>query len=278
MSVSNNNKKDKKINSEQQHDNDDVIVFQDKEKEILQETAKDLDINLENDSDLLITPEIPEDLSPKDLDKLINDKKNKTLIRDIGNNPNIFDTVSDKKGNNSFGNLTAEDIKNLKEEKTNRKDELVMQLANSDTIKLHLDAGMKDGKKVWVEREFWYNSFDQKQRFALNVLAARLKSLGIRHTLLVNKPFTELSDADRSFLLNSNLMIEVAAYRYQEFEAKLKFGMASDEYARVLAEELDLAREVYDEHIKSIPSYRARQLSSSFKGGRGATLSQMTSL
>ena len=215
---------------------------------------KRIGIDLENDSDLLTSPSsIPEDFKPEDIDKILEDKKTKKLIRDVGNNPNLFDTISptDKKGNsnNSGGNLTAADIKNIREEKETRKEELVLQLANADSMKMHLIIGMKDGKNIWLEKEFYFISYEQRQRFALSLLLARVDSIGKKYTLLNYKPMNELTESEKNFLMHGRMMGEVAGYRYQEFEFKLKFGMSAEDYARIPMDELDLAREVYDEHI-----------------------------
>ena len=277
----NNNKKDNKKNQTKDsqknsnNNDDDIIVFESKEKELLDETAKDLNIDLANDSDLHNIPPDIEDLKPEDLDKLINDKDTKTLIREIGNNPTIMDTI---RNSDDLGNLSLEDIKQIGEEKAATRYELIMNLANADTLKLHLNMGIRDNKEIWIEKEFWFKSFDQKQRFYLSTLESRLQSLRIKHTLLINKPFQELTEADRNYMVIAPMMINIASYRYQEYEYKLKFGMTTDDYNRVSSAELDLAREIYEEHIKSIPSYNRRRFSNSSKGGSGTTLSQMTSL
>jgi hypothetical protein len=277
-----NNNTQQQQQEQSQKNDEDIIVFEPKEKELLEKTAEELNIDLQNDSDLVASPSsMGEDFKPEDIDKVMNDKKTKHLIRDIGNNPNLFDTLtstSDKKGNSiNVGNLTIEDIKNIREEKSNRREELILQLANADSMKMHLIIGMKEGKNVWIEKEFFFNSYEQRQRFALSVLLARLDSLAKKFTLLNYKPMNELSDADRNFVMHGKMMIEVAGYRYQEHEFKLKFGMTPEDYARIPVDELDLAREVYEEHIKSVPSYKARLSSSSFKDGSGMSLGQATS-
>jgi hypothetical protein len=41
--------------------------------------------------------------------------------------------------------------------------------------------------------------------------------MATRHTLLINKDMSDLTPGE-NFLMNSQLMIEVAAYRLQEYE------------------------------------------------------------
>jgi hypothetical protein len=74
-------------------------------------------------------------------------------------------------------------------------------LADNYTIKLHLNAGMKDGKNVWIEKEFYFNSFDKKAEFGLNILAARMKSMATKHTLLMNKEISDLTPGEQNFLI-----------------------------------------------------------------------------
>jgi hypothetical protein len=195
------------------------------------------------------------------------------LIRDIGNNPTIMDTIP---SNSKVVELTLEEIKQRKQNKIDRRENLVLMLADNDTIKLHLDAGMKDGKKVWIEKEFYFNSFDKKAEFSLNILAARLRGMATKHTLLMNKNMDELSPGEQNFLMNSQLMIEVASYRLQEYEVKLKFGMTPQEYSRVDSKELDIARAAFAENAQNVPSYRQRQPSSGSKGRSGSVLDKMT--
>ena len=250
-------------------DTNDVIVFEDKEKDLLKETADRIGIDLENDSDLLSSPSsMPEDFKPEDIDKIMEDKNNKTLIRDLGNNPNLFDTVSqnDKKGNPTQGNLTAADIQNIRDEKETRRNELILQLANADSMKMHLVIGMKDGKNVWLEKEFYFISYEQRQRFALSLLLARVDSIGKKYTLLNYKPMNTLTESEQNFLMHGRMMGEVAGYRYQEFEFKLKFNMSPEDYARIPMDELDLAREVYDEHIRFDPFLQSKAIILFFQG------------
>jgi len=273
--TNNNNNNKKNIKKDNKDKDNDLIVFEEKEKELLEQTAQDLQIDLQNDSDLLQNLEQFEDLSNEQLDQVIEDKNVKTLIRDLGNNPTIMDTIP---SNSKVAELTLEEIKQRKQDKIDRRENLILMLADSDTIKLHLDAGMKDGKKVWIEKEFYFNSFDKKAEFSLNILAARLRGMATKHTLLMNKNMDELSPGEQNFLMNSQLMIEVAAYRLQEYEVKLKFGMTPQEYARVETKELDIARAAFMEHTQNVPSYRPRPQSSGSKARTGSVLDKMTFL
>lgn len=267
----------KKSSSSKDNNDNDVIVFEQKETELLEETAKDLNIDIQNDSDLLENlnqmTENAEDLTPDQLDKVLEDKSVKTLIRDIGNTPTIMDTLPP---NTKVAELTLEEINQRKQDKVDRRNNLILMLADNDTIKLHLGAGMKEGKKIWIEKEFYFNSYDKKDEFRLSILSARLRGMATKHTLLVNKDMSELSPGEQNFLMNSQLMIEVAAYRLQEQETHLKFGMTPYEYARVETKELDIARAAFEEHTKNVPSYRPGQRFSGSKAKTGSILDKMT--
>ena len=239
-------------NSKTNSNKDELSVFEQKEEKLLTETANELGIDLQNDTDLLNTPVEPEDLQPEELEQVIKDPKIKTLIRDIGKNPNIMDTLPKT---TIIGEISQEEADKIRLKRIDKKNNLILQLAANDTIKLHLNIGMKDGKQIWMEKEFWMNSYDKKQEFSLNILAARSRNMQVRYTLLINKTMNELKDTERDFLMNAHLMIEVASYRFQEYEAFLKFGMHYEDYARIQTEELDLARAIFEEHIKNVPSY-----------------------
>jgi hypothetical protein len=254
--------------------NRDLLTLEPREKEILDETAQELGIDLENNTDLNIIPAESQDLSQDELNKLIEDKDIKTLERDIGDNPTIMDTL---KHPEDLGKLSIQDIKNIGEEKAARRYELIMNLANADTLKLHLNMGIRENKEIWVEKEFWFKSFDQKERFRLSTLEARYNSLRIKQGVLLNKTYSQLTEEDDRFMISAPFAINVSYYRLQEYEYRLKFGMTYDEYTRVSSAELDLAREIYDEHIKSIPSYRARRFNYSSRDGRGTTLGHLSS-
>lgn len=232
----------------------DVIVFEDKEVELLKKNTEGLD--LENESDLLEIPEDIPELTPKDLDKIIESKDVKTLLREPNDNPSIADTFSET---DIIPELTESEIEALKKEIVDRHNNLVMQLATNDSIKLHINAGMKNGKMVWIEKNFYFNSIDKGQELKLNLLNARLRSIASKHTILGTKPIGELTEQEQEFLSNSQMMIEIAAYRLSEYEARLKFGMTADEFAKVDANEYNIATSVYLERTKANPSYRRRR-------------------
>jgi hypothetical protein len=254
--------------------NRDLLTLEPREKEILNETAQELNIDLEHNTDLNIIPPESQDLSEDELSKLVEDKDTKTLERDIGDNPTIMDTLRNPE---DLGKLSIQDIKNIGEEKAARRYELIMNLANADTLKLHLNMGIRNNKEIWVEKEFWFKSFDQKERFRLSTLEARYNSLRIKQGVLLNKTYNQLTEEDNQFMISAPFAINVSYYRLQEYEYRLKFGMAYDEYTRVSSSELDLAREIYDEHIKSIPSYSRRRFNYSSRDGRGTTLGHLSS-
>lgn len=252
----------------------DLLTLEPREQEILDETTKELGIDLDNNTDLNIIPPESQDLSEEELDKLVEDKNIKTLIRDVGDNPTIVDTL---KNPEDLGRLSIQDIKNIGEEKAARRYELIMNLANADTLKLHLNMGIRNGKEIWIEKEFWFKSFDQKERFRLSTLEARYNSLRIKQGVLLNKTYNQLSEQDDNFMITAPFVLNIAYYRLQEYEFRLKFGMTYEEYTRASSSEIDLAREIYEEHVKSIPSYNRQQFNSSLRDGRGTTLNRLSS-
>ena len=252
----------------------DILTLEPKtEQDIIDKTVSELNIDLQNNSDLNILPPESQDLTNEELDKMVEDPDVNTLERDIGNNPTIFDTL---KHPEDLGRLTIQDIKNIGEERAARRYELILNLANADTLKLHLNMGIRNNKEIWVEKEFWFKSFDQNERLRLATLEARYNSLKIRQGVLLNKTYNQLTDQDNDFMITSPFTLNAAYFRFQEYEFKLKFGMTYDEYTRVSSTELDLAREIYEEHIKNIPSYKARRSNFSSRGGAGTILNQLS--
>jgi hypothetical protein len=245
-------KKDKPNTNNNDINKDNELALEPREEKILTETANELGLDLENSSDLLQPPSMPEDLTPEALEELVNDPKTKTLVREVNKNPNIMDTLPKT---TIIGEISEQEAAKIREKRIQRRSNLILQLAANDTVKLHINVGMKDGKIVWVEKEYWMNSFDKKQELSLNILNARLKHIQAKYSILINKPASELSEADQNFVMNAQLMVEIAAYRVQEYEVFIKFGMHYEDYARVQTEELNLAREIFNEHIRNVPSY-----------------------
>lgn len=253
----NSNISDKKSSSSQQQSKkkkeNDIIKFDDEEMELFDDIAnKELGMDNETLSDLKVLPE-SKDLSDGELDDLIDNKENKILTRDEEDTPSIMDTL---KSTDEIGRLTNEQIEEKKKQYVDEKNNLIVWLAAKSTISLHVYAGNRDGKALWEEKTFRFNSINKRQEMALNLLASRVKTISVRNALISNKAMTSLTDEEREFLSLAPLMIEVAAYRLSEKEAKLRLGMSPEDFAKVQADEYSLALQVLVWRTQNIPYYK----------------------
>lgn len=234
-------------------DND--YKLNDDEQKVLNKISEDLQIDIENETDLEEIPNNPE-LSGQELEKIIEDKSIKTIIRDSNDAPTISDTLSD---NTVIGQLTKEDLTKIQEESNNERNKLIVTLAAFPTIKLHLNAGMREGKTVWIEKEFPFNAIDKWQELKINTLRARMQTISLKHALLQNKKIVDLTEDESNFLMKSSYMIEISGYRLSEYEAKLRLGMSPEDFARVNVDEYTLALQVLLWRTNNRPSFKRRQ-------------------
>lgn len=202
--------------------------------------------------DLKVFPE-DKDLPDNELMKIMEDKNIKTLVRDEQDTPQITDTI---KQNEEIGRLTNEEVVKIKKDYIDEKNNLIVWLAAKSTITLHVYAGNRDGKAIWVEKDFRFNSLNKRQEMQLNMLNSRVRTISVRSTLLQNKPMSTLADEEKEFMQLAPGMIEVAAYRLSEMEAKLRLGMTPDDFAKVQADEYSLALQVLAWRTQNVPYYK----------------------
>lgn len=255
----NNNNNNKNTTKKEQESgsiaNIDKIKFNKDEMNLLNSSAKELGMDNEHFSDLKDLPAVP-DMSEDEMNRILNDTSQRTLIKDIGDDPQITETIREGE---EIGRLKAKDFKEIQEQVSEERQNLVMWLGSQPRIRLHIKAGVRNNKTIWVEKEFPYRSLDKRAELNLGLMRARLQAIQIKHNLLGNKPLRELSNEDKSFLDLSQFMIEIAGYRLAEYEAQLRFGMSTEDFARVDSNEFTLATQAYVWRIANIPYYKPRQ-------------------
>lgn len=246
-----NNKKEKKKEKKK----DDTITFTSEEMDAFDQVEKELNIDEVNQSDLEdpnAFPELP-NLSTEDLQEIIKDPKNRALLKDETSNPTIYDTL---KSTDEIKGMKPEEIAKLRKELATEKQNLMVFLGSQPTIKLHLRTGMMDGKNVWIEKEFPFNSLDKRQEFHLNILRARLNTLSIKYNIVGAKAPLTLTEEEVNFLTKSSIMIEVAGWRQAEKEALLKLGMAGEDFARVDTDQYKIALLSWAWRSQNVPYYK----------------------
>lgn len=244
------NSKQQQQNKNKKKQESDILDFNEGETDLFKDvTEKDLGWDNEDFTDLQTEIQIPE-TSDKDLEGILANKSIKTLVRDEQDNPTIGDTL---KNNEEVGRLTNEEVIKLKKDYVDEKNNLIVWLAAKSTISLHIWAGNRDGKAIWVEKEFRFNSINKKQEMDLNMLNSRVRTISMRSTLLQNKPMNTLSDGEKRFMVLAPMMIDIAAYRLSEREAKLRLGMTTDDFAKVQVDEYTLALQVLVWRTQNIP-------------------------
>lgn len=252
-----NDKKELEESNQESNSISDVkkIKFNKDEMNLLDSAGKELGIDNENFTDLKDLPRVP-DMSEDQITKVLNDEETRTLIKDIDEDPHITETIREGE---EIGRLSTKDFKELSEQVNVERQNLIMWLGSQPRIRLHVKAGIKNNKTVWIEKEFPYRSLDKRQELNVALLRARLQAIQIKHNILGNKQLNTLNDEEKSFLDLSQFMIEIAGYRVAEYEARLRFGMSSEDFARVDSNEYSLASQAYLWRVINVPYYKPRQ-------------------
>ena len=218
-----------------------VIKFTDEEFELYNRTNQELDIDQENYTDLKNLPPTPKGPSDKELDRIIKDTQTKTTLVDPGKTPSLMNTLGP---NDRLGKVTDEDVKNIKERNEADRKNLIILLADKEAITLDIKIGVKEGKSVYVQKKFYFNSIDKQEEFALGMKKARLSQIPQRYTRLASKELATLNDEEQEFLELAHMLLEVASYQFSEYEAKLRLGMSAEDFARVDVIQYGLALQV----------------------------------
>lgn len=234
---------------------DKTIEFQTEENTEYDKVTKELGFDNENQSDLEVV-NMPKELDEDKLQELVDDPRNKALVREPNNNPIIEDTLDDNEQLPSFDNKT---IKKMREDAVEHKNNLVVFLGSKETIKLHISKGRLNGKKVWITKEFWFNSIDKREDFKLKVLKARMDSLNYKNNNIGAKLVKDTTDEEKDFLFKAPLMVEIAGYRVQEYEANLRLGMTADDFGGVDMDEYALALLALGWRSINVPYSNAKQ-------------------
>lgn len=231
------------------------IKFDTSEMNLLSDTAKELKVDLKSHVDLKNLPEAKE-LNSEQLNEVLADEKTKTLIKSVTEDPKITETLREGE---SIGNLTIGDFDNLEKKVAREKKNLIMWLGANESIRLHIWVGEKNNKSIYVEKEFWYRSIKKRDELKLNLLKSRLNSINIKHNLIANRPLNTLNEEEKSFLDYSSYMIQIADYKVNEYEARLRFGMPADDFAAADGTEMAFANLAYAWRQVNVPYYNAEQ-------------------
>ncbi len=218
-----------------------IIKFTDEEFDLYNKTNQELNMDQDNYEDLKTIPSTPKGPSEKELDKIIKDTQTKTTIIDQGKTPSLMNTLGP---NDRLGKVTEEDVKNIREKNEADRKNLIILLSDKDAITLDIKIGVKDGKSVFIQKKFYFNSIDKKEEFDLGMRKARLSQIPQRYQRLSAKDFSKLRDEEQEFLEIAHMLLEVASYQFSEFEAKLRLGMSAEDFARVDVIQYGLALQV----------------------------------
>jgi hypothetical protein len=246
-------KDQKKKGNESRPNDDDLLSFNEDEMGIYNEISKELKQDNENFSDLAQFPEEKPDMSQEQLKKLEDDPDTKTLERDPYDPPTLNDAIS---GNAEVGKLTNQDLEKIKKDAIDDRNNTVAYLAAERDIAIHIYAGSRGGKSVWIEKRYYFNPISMRQDMHLNQLRSRQATLSVHNTLLLNQPIHTLTDQQKAFMRLAPIMIDVAGYRLTEEEARLRLGMSADDFSKVQKDEYNLVQRVLEWRTLYPPPYR----------------------
>jgi hypothetical protein len=218
-----------------------IIKFTDEEFDLYNRTNQELGIDQEHYEDLKTLPQTPKGPSEKELDKIIKDVNTKTTLIDPGNTPSLMNTLGP---NDRLGKVTDEDIENIKARNEKDRKNLIILLADKEAINLDIKLGVKEGKSVYVQKKFYFNSIDKREEFDLGMKKARLAQIPQRYTRLNAKLQAKRTEEEEEFLELAHMLLEVASYQFSEFEAQLRLGMPAEDFARVDVIQYGLALQV----------------------------------
>jgi hypothetical protein len=218
-----------------------IIKFTDEEFDLYNRTNQELGIDQEHYEDLKTIPSTPKGPSEKELDKIIKDVNTKTTLVDPGNTPSLMNTLGP---GDRLGKVTDEDVKAIKDRNEADRKNLIILLADKEAITLDIKIGVKEGKSVYIQKKFYFNSIDKKEEFDLGMKKARLSQIPQRYTRLAAKDQAKRSEEEEEFLELAHMLLEVASYQFSEYEAQLRLGMPPEDFARVDVIQYGLALQV----------------------------------
>ena len=207
-----------------------TISFKDDEMKLFNDVSSELKMDNKNFSDLKVPPnEIP-DASQEEIIDLINDKNIKTTVVENGQAPPITNIMDDT---DQLGSVTDDEIRKIKADNDRERKNLQMLLGTKDSMNLDIKIGMKDGKSVFMQKRYYFNSISKREEMQLGMKRARLNQINTEYQVLARKPYDELEEDEVEIVAMAPAMIEIGSYQLSEFEAKLRLGMSAEDFARV---------------------------------------------
>ena len=207
-----------------------TISFRDDEMKLYHDVSKELGMDNENFSDLKNPPVDIPDASEEEIIDLLNNKNVKTTVMEDGKAPpltNIMDKTDE------MGMVTDDEIRKIKDDNDRERKNLTMLLGTKDSINLDIKIGMKDGKSVFVQKKYYFNSISKREEMQLGMKRARLNQINTEYQVLARKSYDELDNNEVDIVAMAPMMIEIGSYQLSEFEAKLRLGMSAEDFARV---------------------------------------------
>jgi len=220
-----------------------VFEFSQEEFNMLNEQYQEMNIDNENFSDVKNIPQSPPDATDKELDEIINDPKYNTTVTDPGQMPPINNTLD---SNDRLETISDEEVRSIINESDRYQKNLIVLLASKDHINLDIKIGVKEGKSVYIKKPFYYNSLHKREDFQIKMRNARLSQISHKYTIIINRQDRTWNDQEAEFVSLAPAMMEIAAYQQAEMEAKLKFGMSPEDFARVDDTQFRLAQKVME--------------------------------
>ena len=207
-----------------------TISFRDDEMKLYHDVSKELGMDNENFSDLKNPPVDIPDASEEEIIDLLNNKNVKTTVMEDGKAPpltNIMDKTDE------MGMVTDDEIRKIKDDNDRERKNMTMLLGTKDSINLDIKIGMKDGKSVFVQKKYYFNSISKREEMQLGMKRARLNQINTEYQVLARKSYDELDNNEVDIVAMAPMMIEIGSYQLSEFEAKLRLGMSAEDFARV---------------------------------------------
>ena len=207
-----------------------TISFRDDEKKLFNDVSKELGMDNENFSDLKNPPPDIPDTSEEEIIDLLNNKNIKTTVIENGKAPPLQNILDDT---DQVGMVTDDEIRKIKEDNDRERKNMTMLLGTKDSMNLDIKIGMKDGKSVFMQKKYYFNSISKREEMQLGMKRARLNQINTEYQVLARKPYDELDDSEVDIVALAPAMIEIGSYQLSEFEAKLRLGMSAEDFARV---------------------------------------------
>jgi hypothetical protein len=207
-----------------------VIQFKDDERQLFEQVSNELNIDNKNHSDLKSPPEEVPDPSQEEIIDLLKDKNIKTTVVEQGDVPPIRNVLDDT---DQIGMVTDDEIRKIKDDNDRERKNMTMLLGTKDSMNLDIKVGMKDGKSVFMQKKYYFNSISKREEMQLGMKRARLNQINTEYQVLARKSYSDLTDEEAEFVGLAPAMIEIGSYQLSEFEAKLRLGMSAEDFARV---------------------------------------------